>query len=287
MTKTTHTLSNGQELWLCTFTGEVLEQRRTSTLAVTQQAATVISTSMVIPGQVEAKTQSEHEIWLRAADGRERAVHMSDIGLLVRPGHTITVLWGSTAGNEDGQYFAGRNHTTEEVRSDVLALGRELRSWHLSVGAGASFLWWVVATALVVGLLGFVLTSGSLENRFSLALGGLIVGAVLGFAAWSLVGSSLGPERRARAITVSVSAWHLEPRRVTLDHRVHGERGGSDLGLARALAVDRCLDCLHGPADGRVLGAAPLFHLVDVSRLAASDGAAVRRSGCSVAWAAA
>ena len=179
MTKTTHTLSNGQELWLCTFTGEVLEQRKTSTLVVSQQAPTVLSTSMVIPGQVEAKTQSDHEIWLRAADGREQAVHMSDIGLAVRPGHTVTVLWGSTTGNEAGHYFAGRNHTTEEVRSDVLALGRELRSWHLSVGAGTSFLLWVVATALVGGLLGFLLAGGGLDNRFALALGGLIVGAVL------------------------------------------------------------------------------------------------------------
>ena len=90
---------------------------------------------------------------------------------------------------------------------------------------------------------------------------------------------------------VSVSAWHLEPRRVTPDHCVHGERGGGDLqgseGLARALAVDQRLDCLREPAVGRVLGAAPLVDLVDVSRLAASDGAAVRRFGCSAAWAAA
>ncbi|SHN13644.1 hypothetical protein SAMN02787076_03538 [Rhizobacter sp. OV335] len=130
---------------------------------------------------------------------------MSDIGLAARPGHTVTVLWGSTAGNEEGQYFAGRNHTTEEVRSDVLALGPELRSWHLNVGAGANFLLWVSVTAIVLGLLGFVLTGGSLENRLSLAFGGLIAGAVLGFIAWAVVGSNLGPERRARAIADEIN----------------------------------------------------------------------------------
>jgi hypothetical protein len=203
--KTTHTLSNGQELWLCTFTGEVLDQSKTSTTTVSQQAPTVLSSKMVIPGRVETTTTSEHEMWLRSADGREHPIRMSDIGLAARPGHTVTVLWGSTAGNEQGQYFAGRNHTTEEVRSDVLALGHELRSWHLKVGAGANFLLWVSVTAIVLGLLGFVLTGGSLENRLSLAFGGMIAGAVLGFIAWAVVGSNLGPERRARAIADEIN----------------------------------------------------------------------------------
>jgi len=48
------------------------EGAKTSTSSVSQQASTVLSTSMVIPGQIEARTQTEHEIWLRAADGRER-----------------------------------------------------------------------------------------------------------------------------------------------------------------------------------------------------------------------
>ena len=214
MTKTTHTLSNGQGVWLCTFTGKVLEQTKTSTTSVSQQAPTVLSTSMVIPGQIEARTQTEHEIWLRASDGRERPIHMADIGLAARPGHTVTVLWGSTLGNEEGQYFAGRNHTTDETRSDLLALGHDLRNWHLRVGAGASLALWILVPSLVVGLLGFVLTGGGLENRFSLALGGLIAGAVLGFAAWTFFGSSLGPERRARAIAEEIN--HLAEQRLQI-----------------------------------------------------------------------
>jgi hypothetical protein len=205
MTKTTHTLSNGQDVWLCTFTGEVLAQTKTSATSVAQQASTVLSASMVIPGQIEARKQTEHEIWLRASDGRERPIHMSDIGLDARPGHTVTVLWGSTLGNEEGQYFAGRNHTTDEICSDVLALGHGLRNWHLRVGVGASLALWILVPSIVVGLTGFVLSGGGLENRFSLALGGLISGAVVGFAAWTFFGSSLGPERRARAIAEEIN----------------------------------------------------------------------------------
>jgi hypothetical protein len=162
---------------------------------------------MVIPGRIETTMQSEHEMWLRATDGRELPIRMSDIGLAARTGHTVTVLWGSMVGNEEGQYFAGRNHTTEEVRSDVLALGHELRSWHLNVGAGASFFRWLLVPAVVLGLFGFILVGGGLENRLALALGGLVAGALLGFASWAVIGSNLGPERRARAIADEINSF--------------------------------------------------------------------------------
>jgi hypothetical protein len=95
----------------------------------------------------------------------------------------------------------------------------------------------------------------------------------------------------AHRIEVCVQPRHLEVRRMASDHRVHVERDGSDVeggeGVVRALAAGWRLDGLRGPADSRVLGEAPLLDQADVSRPAASDGAAVPRSGCSTARAAA
>jgi len=90
---------------------------------------------------------------------------------------------------------------------------------------------------------------------------------------------------------VSVWARHLELTGSARDHCVHDERGGDDLqdcdDATRALAARRRAGHLHQPAHGRVVHTARLCGLVDVSRCAATDAAAVPRSGCSTAWAAA
>ncbi len=206
MTKTTHTLSNGQEVWLQTFTGEVLDQSKTSTVSVMQGAPMVLSKTLVVQGQVQSQTHTDHELWLRGADGQERPIHMADIGLAARVGHTVTILWGCTEPNDAGHYFASRNHTTGEVRSDVLALQHELRAWRLNVGAGSSFLAWVVGSAGMAALLGPLIPSGGLDTRLAVALGGAVLGAFVGLALWATLGSNLGPERRARALTDEINA---------------------------------------------------------------------------------
>lgn len=206
MNKATHTLSNGQELWLCTFTGEVVDQSRTSTVSVTQDAPFVLSKTLVVPGQVRSTTHAQQELWLRDRDGKERSIMMSDIGLAARAGHTVTVLWGATTACETGWLFAARNHTTGDIRSDVLSLGRELRAWRLNVGASSSFLSWVGGVAAMAAIPAFLFSRGAVDNRAAMALGGLVVGAALGLLAWLFLGSNLGPERRAQQLTDEINA---------------------------------------------------------------------------------
>jgi hypothetical protein len=205
MEKTTHTLSNGQEIWLSTFTGEVVDQSRTSTVSVTLDAPTVLSTTLVVPGQVRSRTHAHMELWLRGPDGKERSIRMSDIGLAARSGHTVTVLWGATTACEDGLLFAARNHTTGEIRSDVLSGGKRLRAWRLKVGAGTSFMLWVGAATTVAAVLAFLYSGGAVDHRAAMALGGSMGGAVLGFLAWLFLGSNLGPERRAQRLTDEIN----------------------------------------------------------------------------------
>lgn len=206
MTKNTHTLSNGQEIWLCTFTGEVLEQSTHSSTSVHQDAATVLSTNQVIPGQVRSEVHIHSMLWLRGSDGSELPVRMTDIGLATRAGQTLTVVWGGMAWAEEGPYFGARNHTTGEVRADILSLGTRLREWRLDIGTAASMAAWIGGTAVALGLLAFAVTGGNLENRASLALGGLLGGAMLGGIGWTLLGSHLGPGRRAKALTDEINA---------------------------------------------------------------------------------
>jgi hypothetical protein len=203
---TSHVLSNGQEVWLSTFTGEVLDQSTTTSTTITQDAPTVLSSKSVIPGQIRSETHTAQQIWLRGADGTERAIALSDLVLASRVGHTVSVLWGSTAGNDRGSYFASRNHTTGEIHSDVLALGSELRRWHLNVGASSSLLTWTAVFAVIAALLAFALTGGRFENRLAMALGGVVAGALVGLAVWALLGSSLGPERRAKQLTQEIDS---------------------------------------------------------------------------------
>lgn len=91
--------------------------------------------------------------------------------------------------------------------------------------------------------------------------------------------------------TVCVWPWHLELTRPMGEHRADGEHGGcvsSSCGegddVGRALGLQRrAVRVDIRSNDG--LGDVPAVGSVDVSRQAATDGAATPRSGCSTAWA--
>jgi hypothetical protein len=74
------------------------------------------------------------------------------------------------------------------------------------------------------------------------------------------------------------------------EHRVHGEHGGWGLGegngVCVAVAQRRRADRVHSRPIGGYLGAATGVEPVELSRQAATGGAAIPRFGCSTAWAA-
>jgi hypothetical protein len=98
-------------------------------------------------------------------------------------------------------------------------------------------------------------------------------------------------DRRKRRKFVCVWPWHLELTWPVRKHRVDGEHDGCSLGegsdACRALALRRRADRDHVRSSCGRLGAAPGFDLVDLSRQAATGGAATPRSDCSTASASA
>lgn len=204
--QTTHSLSNGQEIWTSTFTGVLVDRSIKSNVVVQQDGPTVLRTSVVVPGQIRVTDVSTDELWLQDDHGQERAISMNDIGLAVRIGHRVSVVWGSTPWNETGPYFGARNHSTGELRVDlVAAVGQNLRQWGLNTGAASSLALWTVLPAALTALIAFAVSGGNAENRLALALGGLIAGGIAGFISWALLGSNLGPERRARNLIAEIN----------------------------------------------------------------------------------
>jgi len=199
------TLSNGQVIRLATLTGTVISASKASQTAVSQDAPIVLSAKTVIPGQIRSTTQTTQDLWLRMADGKEQAISLTDFDLPVREGHTVSVLWGGPAWSEGGSCFGARNHTTGDVRCDVMVLGHSLKEWRLSVGAGSSMALWTFGTALVLALPAFFVSGGGTENKAAMALGAAMLGGFVGLMAWVFVGSNIGPGRRAAALSNEIS----------------------------------------------------------------------------------
>lgn len=151
----TRKLSNGQEVWMSTFTGEVVSSDTSSAMSIHQDAATVLRDKLVIPGTIHSRTTVSHEVWLRSADGKELQVDLGAIGLPLRPGHVVTVAWGATQSLKQGSTLGARNHDTGEVRCDVLkAVGGDLKGWKLDVGAAGSFWRWTISGTVVGAIVG-------------------------------------------------------------------------------------------------------------------------------------
>jgi hypothetical protein len=200
-----HALSNGQRIRLVTLTGTVVGTQQDSWTSVNQGAATVLSKDLVIPGQVYSTTHVKQEVWLRGADGKEQCVELAGFNIPAREGHVVSVLWGGPARRESGGCFGARNHTTGEVRCDVTVLGQSLKEWKLKVGAGSSLALWTLGAALILSLWAFSASRGGIDKKAAMALGAALVGGFVGLGAWVFVGSNLGPERRAVALTREIN----------------------------------------------------------------------------------
>lgn len=151
----TKRLSNGQEVWVSTFTGEVLSSDKTSALSIHQDAPTVLSNKLLIPSAIHSRNVVTHEVWLRSPDGKERQVNLGTIGLSVRAGHVVTIAWGATQALDQGPNLGARNHTTGETTCDVLkTVDSDLKAWKLDVGATASFWRWTIGGTILGAVVG-------------------------------------------------------------------------------------------------------------------------------------
>jgi hypothetical protein len=87
------------------FTGQVLDSQRSSETSVTSYNN----------GQVSAQTFHYNEIFLRSADGEERAVEVASAKVPIRVGNTVTVLWGIVGNRDKGSYCTVHKHDTRQT----------------------------------------------------------------------------------------------------------------------------------------------------------------------------
>jgi hypothetical protein len=194
----TFKLSNGRSVAMDAFTGEVIESSRSQAIAIEQGAATVLSPNLVIPGQLSSRINDTTAVWLRSADGREKQFDLHNMGLPMRTGHRVSVLWTGPEIGRPGWFIGARNHTTQETKVALMAgAGSNAREFKLDTGGNLTlaliFLGFVVLGA-VVGL--FVSDSREIAQR--LVIGGLfgfLASLLLGIPVIQMVGGSLA--RRA------------------------------------------------------------------------------------------
>lgn len=214
--KSTKTLSNGQEVWTTTVTGEVLSSDKSSTVRVHQSVATVLSDKLVIPGVVQSQTTTTHEVWLRTADG-ERQVNLGRVGLAVRPGHVVTVAYGGSHVLSQGPLIGACNHTTGELVCDVArTVDDGLKAWKLDVGATGSFWRWTVSGTVLAALVGGAWGRATAyahsvpQDTLAGALGLGIAGFVLTALFWLFVGMHFLLNGKATALLAEVNDFARE-----------------------------------------------------------------------------
>lgn len=104
-------LSNGETLDVKTFTGEILESNKTKHTSVHQERASV-GANYVVPGQVYSEVHTEHEVWLRDAEGKEKAIDFRDLNVPIRVGHQVTVFYAGLEKAKSWRIVMIKNDTT-------------------------------------------------------------------------------------------------------------------------------------------------------------------------------
>lgn len=84
--------------------------------------ATYQGTGGTAPVTITSRTIVHDQLFLINKDGKERAFQLQDFNLAARKGNQLTVFWGIKSGEQNGHYFAVKNHSTEEefYRDDLL-----------------------------------------------------------------------------------------------------------------------------------------------------------------------
>lgn len=118
---------NGNEFWLCKFTGKVVSQRQWSETNINQGSATVMTSQhgnhTVIPGRITTSVSNKQDIWLVNEEGEEQNFQFSNANFPVRDGHEISVVWcGGKSSNTGTNLWAlnKSNNNVIDVRSSFI-----------------------------------------------------------------------------------------------------------------------------------------------------------------------
>lgn len=176
-------LANGQSIRIATMSGTVLD-----------------------PSGSTGTPRKKGGFWLLDNEGKESFMRSAGLGIAVRPGHRVSLVYGAPSAQVDGVMFGAMNHTTGEVACDIMVLGQALRSWRLDVAEGKSFLIWAFAPCLALALLAFASPATRLDNRIFAAFWGAIGGFILGSVAWYFVGFRIGPQARLGELAAQINA---------------------------------------------------------------------------------
>lgn len=79
------------------------------------------------PISTSTSTSIHEQFFLRASDGTEKAIQLTNFDLALREGHRMTAAWAIQKGKESGYYFLFRNHSTRGVDFSKLRLETMMR----------------------------------------------------------------------------------------------------------------------------------------------------------------
>lgn len=94
--------AGGKSIHLHAFSGEVVDQQKSTYTQVTQGSN----------NQQQVSTTYYNKVFIRAPDGSERSIEIQDKGFSARAGNKASMIWGIPGSKEEGPYLAVINHDT-------------------------------------------------------------------------------------------------------------------------------------------------------------------------------
>jgi len=156
-------LAGSRSLDLHAFTGQVVDQQRSSITEVTHHNPnnTMIGST--------SHTRSYNKVFLRADDGEEKSLEIQDKGgFAARQGQKASIVWGIRKGKDVGDYLAVVNHETGAIHCIRKAVNDN---------AGPPFYNMLLIVLVIVGCVGlFDLFGGHIGSAlffFAIAGGGI------------------------------------------------------------------------------------------------------------------
>lgn len=181
---TTIVLPGNRRVWLKVIQGVVIESSESQVSVLHQgrdQRQHIGDTMVIRPGRIHSEIVSAHKIWIREADGQESVFDLSDFPVDVRPGHSLSLIYGAAEGVSDGAVFGAMNTTSGKYNFDQSEHCDRLRNFGLYLTAGfyRKRMQWGLGIGTIAGIL------CSLFNKWDLSF--VVAGLVLGFVSSLLV----------------------------------------------------------------------------------------------------
>lgn len=125
------------------------------------------------PVSTSTSTAIHDQFFLRASDGVEEAIQLTNFNLALREGHQMTAAWAIKKGKKSGNYFLFRNHSTRDVDFSNLQSETIMRP---------SILIWLPVLSSVVSAICYISFHGPVvtEGKAIFLLFYVMLGALLG-----------------------------------------------------------------------------------------------------------